>query len=154
MHSREKGEGRMFDNVFSDASLMLVLTFWSMFAMIIIIGAWWACRKQKRGKTMKLGSLARYRRKKYSQKTLVEYDEKLQRHLENIDDRMFDRETRNSTLKNGEFSPPSGTLFDAIYKELKHKEEREKQSYSFSKMLSRLRENRARKQLTGLEQSR
>jgi predicted NodU family carbamoyl transferase len=103
---------------------------------------------------MKLGSLARYRRKKYSQRTLVEYDEKLQRHLENIDDRMFDRETRNSTLKNGEFSPPSGTLFDAIYKELKHKEEREKQSHSFSKMLSRLRENRARKQLTGLEQSR
>jgi hypothetical protein len=45
MHPREKGEGRMFDNVFSDASLMLVLTFWSMFAMIIIIGAWWARQK-------------------------------------------------------------------------------------------------------------
>ncbi|MGD0027445.1 MAG: hypothetical protein ABSC91_00725 [Candidatus Bathyarchaeia archaeon] len=90
---------------------------------------------------MKLGRLVRYRRKKYSQKTLVEYDEKLQRHWENIDDHMFDRETRNSTLKNREFSPPSGTLFEAIYKELKHKEEREKQSHSFSKILSRLRKS-------------
>jgi hypothetical protein len=103
---------------------------------------------------MKLGSLARHRRKKYSQKTLVEYDEKLQRLWESIDDRMFDRETRNSTLKNGEFSPPSGTLFEAIYKELRYKEEREKQSHSFSKMLFRFRENRAKKQLTGLEQNR
>jgi hypothetical protein len=103
---------------------------------------------------MKLVSLTRYRRKIYSQKTLVEYDEKLQRHCESIDDRMFDRETRNSTLENGEFSPPSGTLFEAIYKELKHKEEREKRSHSISKMLSRLHENRARKEPTGLEQNR
>jgi hypothetical protein len=45
MHSREKGEGRMFENVFSEASAMLVLMFWSMFALIIIISAWWALRK-------------------------------------------------------------------------------------------------------------
>jgi hypothetical protein len=110
--------------------------------------------KVKKAKTMNLGSLSKYRKKRYSQKTLVEYDEKLQRSLEGIDDRMFDRETRNSTLKNGEFSPPSGTLFEAIYEELKHKEERAKQSHTFSKMLSKLRENQAKKQLTGLEQSR
>ena len=101
---------------------------------------------------MKLGP-SRYRKKKYSQKTLVEYDEKLRRHWENVDEGMFDRETRNSSLKNPEFSPPSGTLFEAIYKELKHKEEHEKQSGSFSKMLSRLRENRAKKQLIGPEQN-
>ncbi|HXX86885.1 MAG TPA: hypothetical protein VEH86_00365 [Candidatus Acidoferrum sp.] len=101
---------------------------------------------------MKLGT-SRYRKKKYSQKTLVEYDEKLRKHLESVEDGMFDRQTRNSSLKNSEFSPPSGTLFEAIYKELKHKEEREKQSGSFSKVLSRLRENRAKKQLIGLQQN-
>jgi len=103
---------------------------------------------------MQLGSLAKYRKRKYSQKTLVEYDQKLQSHLERIDDQMFDRQTRNSTLKNGEFTPRSGTLFEAIYKELKYKDEREKQSHTFFKMLSRLRENRAKKQLTGVEQNR
>jgi hypothetical protein len=98
---------------------------------------------------MKPSSLARYRRKKYYQKTLVEFDDKLQRHCKSVEDRMFDRETRNSALKNGEFSLPSGTLLEAIYKELKHKEEREKQSHSYSKMFSRLLENRAKKQFTG-----
>ena len=98
---------------------------------------------------MKLGSnLARHRKKKYSQKTLVEFDEKLLKHCENVEDRMFDRETRNSTLTNGEFNPPSGTLFEAIYKELKHREEHEKQSHPLSKMLSQLYENRTKKQLT------
>lgn len=103
---------------------------------------------------MKLGSLAKHQKRKYSQKTLVEYDQKLQAHLERIDDQMLDRQTRNSTLKNGEFTPRSGTLFEAIYKELKYRDEREKQSHTFSKMLFRLRENRAKKQLTGVEQNR
>jgi hypothetical protein len=85
--------------------------------------------------------------------TLTEYDEQLQRHWESIDNRMLDRETRNSSLGSGEFSPPSGTLFEAIYKELKNKEERKKQGSSFSKILSRIRENRAKKQI-GLEQNR
>ena len=103
---------------------------------------------------MNFGRLAKRRAKKHSQKTLVEYDEKLRRHLESAEDQMFDRETRNSTLTHGEFNPPAGTLFEAIYKELKHREEHEKHIRSFSKMFSRLREDRAKRQIVGFEQNR
>jgi hypothetical protein len=103
---------------------------------------------------MNFGRLAKRRAKKHSQKTLVEYDEKLRRQVESAEDQMLDRETRNSTLKNGEFNPPSGTLFEAIYKELRHREEHEKHSRSFSKMFSRLREDRAKRQIVGFEQNR
>lgn len=96
---------------------------------------------------MKIGSLARSRKRKYAQKTLIEFDGKLRAHCDSIEDSMFDRETRNSTLKNGGFQPPSGTLFEAIFKELKNKEEHEKQGHSFSNTLSRLRGSRAKKQL-------
>lgn len=44
-YSREKGERRMFENIFPDASTMLVLTFWLMLAMIGIFGVWLARRK-------------------------------------------------------------------------------------------------------------
>ena len=103
---------------------------------------------------MNFGRLAKRRTKKHSQKTLVEYDQKLLRHMESIEDQMFDRETRNSTLRNGEFNPPSGTLFEAIYKELKHREEHEKHNRSLSKTFSKLREDRAKKQIIGFEQNR
>jgi hypothetical protein len=103
------------------------------------------------GTTMRLGGLAKQRRKEYSQMTLIECDGQLQRHWETIEDTIFDRESRNSSLGNGEFGPPSGTLFEAIYKELKHREERKEKSGLFSKMLSGLHESRAKKKLIGIE---
>jgi hypothetical protein len=106
-----------------------------------------ASKVNEGARTMKIGSLGRYRRKKFAQKTLVEFDEKLQNHCENIEDSMFDRETRNSTLKNGEFHPPSGTLFEAIFKELKLKQELKKNRHPFFNVVSRLRARRAKKQL-------
>ena len=89
----------------------------------------------------------RSHKKKYAQRTLIEFDKKLQEQYSKIEDHMFDRQTRNSTLKSGEFSPPSGTLFEAIFKELKMKEENERTSHSLSRALFRLRNNRAKKQL-------
>jgi len=65
------------------------------------------------------------------------------------EDDLFDRESRNATLESGQFVPPSGTLFEAIYKELKRKEERKKGKHSFSSMISRLHAHRAKKQATG-----
>jgi hypothetical protein len=97
---------------------------------------------------MKKGNPAEYKRKKYSQRTLIEFDDKL-RQSKSADDPMFDRQTRNSTLRNKKFSPPSGTLFEAIYRELKDKEQREKQGRSYFKMLFRLRQNRAKRQFIG-----
>jgi hypothetical protein len=64
------------------------------------------------------------------------------------------KQCRNASLRDGEFGPPSGTLFEAIYKELKYKEERREESCLFSKMFSRLQENRAKKKLVGPERNR
>jgi hypothetical protein len=86
--------------------------------------------------------------KEHPQKTLAELDKKLQTHFKGIEDDIFDREARNETLKSEEFRPPSGTLFEAIFRELKHKEEREKRKHSLSNIISRLRTRRAKKQLT------
>jgi len=65
-----------------------------------------------------------------------------------IEDDMFDRKTRDAALKSGQFVPPSGTLFEAIFQELKRKDEHEKNGHSFSSMISRLHARRAKKQLT------
>jgi hypothetical protein len=89
-----------------------------------------------------------YRRKKHPQKTLVEFDKKLETQFKGFEDAMFDRETRNATLRSEEFHPPSGTLFEAIFKELKRKEEHERRRHSLSNVISRLRARRAKKQLT------
>jgi len=97
---------------------------------------------------MKISDLRRYRRKKCPQKTLVEFDRQLERHFESMEDDMFDRGTRNATLKMGEFRPPSGTLFEAIFQELKSKAEREEHRHSLSSTISRFRARRAEKQLT------
>jgi hypothetical protein len=97
---------------------------------------------------MKGCSSEEHSRNKHPQKTLVELDKKLQTHFNGIEDAMFDRETRNATLRSEEFHPPSGTLFEAIFKELKHKEEREKRKHSLSSIISRLHARRAKKQLT------
>jgi hypothetical protein len=107
---------------------------------------------RRRQAGMKIGNLGRYRKKKYAQKTLVEFDEKLEGQCKSVEDHMFDREIRNSTLKNGEFRPPSGTLFEAIFTEIKRKEEHERHGRSFSDMISRLRTRRAKKQLVGSTQ--
>jgi len=98
---------------------------------------------------MKLGDRAEYRRKRFSQSTLAEFDDKVLRQYSSADDRMFDRQKRNSTLKNRKFRPPSGTLLEAIYEELKNKEDREKQGHSYFKMFSRFRQDRAKKQFIG-----
>ena len=94
---------------------------------------------------MKDCSSEKYRRKKHPQKTVVEFDKKLGTSFKGIEDVMFDRETRNTTLRSGEFHPPSGTLFEAIYKELKRKEEHERRKRSFSNIISRLRVRRTKK---------
>lgn len=65
-----------------------------------------------------------------------------------IEDDIFDRKSRNATLESREFVSPSGTLFDAIFQELKRKEERKKSKHSFSSMISRLHAHRAKKQPT------
>ena len=97
---------------------------------------------------MKTNDLGRYRRKKHPQKTLVEFDKKLETHFKVIEDAMFDREARNATLRSEEFHPPSGTIFEAIFKELKRKEGNERRKHSLSSIVSRLRARRAKKQLT------
>jgi hypothetical protein len=102
---------------------------------------------------MKDCSSEKYRGKKYPQKTLVEFDKKLGTNFKGIEDAMFDRETRNATLRSGEFHPPSGTLFEAIFKELKRKEEHERGEHSLSNIISRLRARRAKKN-TGTGNSR
>lgn len=96
---------------------------------------------------MKARNPEKYHTKKHPQKTLVEFDEKLEKHVKGIEDAMFDRETRDATLRNVEFHPPSGTLFEAIFKELKQKEEHERHKHSFSNIISQLRARRAKKQL-------
>jgi hypothetical protein len=55
-----------------------------------------------------------------------------------IEDDAFDRKSRNATLESGKFVPPPGTLFEAIFQELKRKEERKKRKKSFSSMISGL----------------
>jgi hypothetical protein len=103
---------------------------------------------------MKISDLGRYRRKKHPQKMLVEFDRQLEKHFENMEDDMFDRGTRNATLKRGEFRPPSGTLFEAIFQELKSKAEREERRHSLSSAISRFRARRVKKQLTTPTQNR
>jgi hypothetical protein len=61
------------------------------------------------------------------------------------EDDQFDHESRNATLESGNFVPPSGTLFEAIFQELKRKDERKKSKHSFSAMISRLQSQRAEK---------
>jgi hypothetical protein len=82
---------------------------------------------------MKAGSSGGCRKRKYAQMKLVEFDENLESHCESVEDEMFDREIRNATLKSGEFRPPSGSIFEAIFHELKRKAEREKDRHHFSK---------------------
>jgi len=76
-------------------------------------------------------------RKKEAQKMLRQLDD-LEGHHETIENDVFDHKTRNAALQNGEFIPPSGTLFEAIFQELKRKEQREKNRHSFSSLISRL----------------
>jgi len=97
---------------------------------------------------MKGCSSEKYRKKKHPQKSLVEFDKKLETHFKRIEDAMFDRETRYATLRSEDFQPPSGTLFEAIFKELRRKEEHERPKHSLSNIISRLRAHRAKKQLT------
>jgi hypothetical protein len=96
---------------------------------------------------MKTNISGRVHRKKHAQKMLLEFDKELGSQCESIEDHMFDRKNRNMALKNGEFTPPSGTLFEAIFQELKRKEEREKNRHSLSSMISRLHARSAKKQL-------
>jgi hypothetical protein len=87
---------------------------------------------------VRTGTSNRQRKEKHTQKTLIEFDPDLQDHCEAIENSMFDREARNAALNDGGFHPPSGSLFDAIFQELKRKEEREKHRHGLSNMAARL----------------
>lgn len=75
--------------------------------------------------------------KKEAQKMLRQLDD-LEGHYDSVETDVFDHKTRNAALQNGEFSPPSGTIFEAIFQELKRKEQREKNRHSFSSIISGL----------------
>lgn len=75
-------------------------------------------------------------RRKSDQKMLFQFDKELERHCETFENDVFDHKTRNVALQNGEFSPPSGTIFEAIFQELKRKEQREKNRHSFSSLIT------------------
>jgi hypothetical protein len=76
-------------------------------------------------------------RKEEAQKMLGQLDD-LEGHYDSVENDVFDHKTRNAVLQNGEFSPPSGTIFEAIFQELKRKEQREKNGRSFSSLIPRL----------------
>jgi hypothetical protein len=97
---------------------------------------------------MKTDISGSHHRKKHAWKMLLEFGKELGSQCESIEGDMFDRKTRNMALKSGKFIPPSGTLFEAIFQELKRKEEQEKNRHSLSSMISRLHARSAKKQLT------
>jgi hypothetical protein len=76
-------------------------------------------------------------RKEEGQKMLGQIDD-LEGHCDSVENDVFDHKTRNAVLQNGEFSPHSGTIFEAIFQELKRKEQREKNGRSFSSLIPRL----------------
>jgi hypothetical protein len=76
-------------------------------------------------------------RKEEAQKMLCQLDD-LEEHYETVETDVFDRKASLAALQNGEFSPPSGTIFEAIFQELKRKEQREKNRHSFSSLIPRL----------------
>jgi hypothetical protein len=63
----------------------------------------------------------------------------LKRHCEAVENDVFDHKARNAALQNGKISPSSGTILEAIFLELKRKEQQEKNKHSFSSIISRLR---------------
>jgi hypothetical protein len=87
---------------------------------------------------METSNSGREHQKKEAQRMLFQFDKELEGHCETVENDVFDHKTRNATLQNGEFSPPSGTLFEAIFLELKRKEQQEKNRHSFSSIISRL----------------
>jgi hypothetical protein len=72
------------------------------------------------------------------QMMLTQFDKELERHCESVESDVFNHKARNAALQNGKFSPPSGTILEAIFLELKRKEEQEKSKHSFSSITSRL----------------
>ncbi len=74
-----------------------------------------------------------------ARKIALQFDKELEEHYETVESDVFDRKTRNAALESGEFIPPSGTLFEAIFQELKRKEAREKNGHPLSSMISRFR---------------
>jgi len=79
------------------------------------------------------------RRKNHKKQSMLpQFDEELEEHCETMENDVFDHKARNAALQNGEFSPPSGTMFEAIFRELKRKEQQEKNKRSFSSIISRL----------------
>ncbi len=64
-------------------------------------------------------------RKEEAQKMLGQLDD-IEGNYDSVETDVFDHKTRNASLQNGEFSPPSGTIFEAIFQELKRKEQRER----------------------------
>ena len=79
------------------------------------------------------------------QRILSQFDKGLEGNCETLENDVFDHKSRNAALQNGEFSPPSGTMFEAIFRELKRKEQQEKNKRSFSSIISRLHTHRRSK---------
>jgi len=76
---------------------------------------------------------------------LPQFDKALEEQGETGENDVFDHKSRNAALQNGEFNPPPGTMFEAIFRELKRKEQQEKNKHSFSSIISRLHTHRRSK---------
>lgn len=94
--------------------------------------------KKKRSLTNNSGAENRKEKARKMLSQLNVRTRNLEGHYDSVETDVFDHKTRNATLQNGEFSPPSGTIFEAIFQELKRKEQREKKRHSFSSMIHRL----------------
>jgi len=57
--------------------------------------------------------------KKLIQKELTQFDEHLKEHFEQIEDEIFNRQERESTLKDGKLDLENHSIFNAIFQELK-----------------------------------
>ncbi len=53
------------------------------------------------------------------QKELAQFDSHLEKHFEQIEDEIFDRQERESTLKGGKLDLEHHSIFGAIFQELK-----------------------------------
>ena len=59
--------------------------------------------------------------KKLIQKELAHFDEHLKKHFEQAEDEIFDRQERESTLKDGKLDLENHSIFGAIFQELRNR---------------------------------
>ena len=68
-----------------------------------------------------------YRKKtKTIQKELTQFDSHLKEHFEQIEDEIFNRQERESTLKNGKLDLENHSIFGAIFQELKNRNKKKR----------------------------